>query len=338
MAEEQLGNTSGKKWTAQELYGSPESYRPEELQNMGMTEGWQPVPGMSTQAEAWQKQQDAAAAKQRMIDEAKADAASQLVLGQGLAGQSIRAGYGLSPEVQNYEYEKRKRFAEQAQAAQAMQAPQVINPEVQASLQSAALGLGPSAAQAQLNQAQGQLLRDQMALAASARGSGASRYAAQQAAQENMSRMGGQFADQSAALRAQEMNAARGQYLQGAGLTGEMAMRQQDINRQREFGYMALEQQMYDQALARGMRASEAAAAARQGIMNLRAQQQESASNRTMGYVGAGLGAAGATLGIMAPWLFGAGKPAATRTTEAPDAGGFSGGNSVDERSRGIFF
>ena len=345
MAWETVGDTSGKRSSGWEQYA-----------NEGGPDGGAAIPGVefapgrapvsSPAAKAAYEEAEADKKKREAdLQEFQADPAHQFDPGGGLAGASVNRMFGIDPQTQAYEAARRQSFLAQSLGAQNMQAPQAINPEMAQALQAAALGQGPSAAQAQFNQNQSQALRDQMAMASSMQGSGASQYAAQQAAMANMSRMSGQFADQSAMLRAQEMQGARGQYLQGAGLTGEMAMRQQDINQRREFGYLQAEQQMYQAALARGMSAAQAAQAARAGRIALQAQQGESSANRTMGYVGAGIGALGA-LGAAGLSMWGRNNQTPTPMTEAPSAGtsgagydpGYGAGyDSGYDGSRGIW-
>lgn len=87
--------------------------------------------------------------------------------------------------------------------------------------QSAAMGNQPSAAEYQMRQGLGDAARQQMAMAASARGPSGLAMGQYNAA-ANTGAMQQQGVNQAAQLRAQEMAQARGQYLQGAqGLRGQ---------------------------------------------------------------------------------------------------------------------
>jgi hypothetical protein len=88
-------------------------------------------------------------------------------------------------------------------------------------LRNAASGNGPSAAQAQLQSGVDQSIRAQQAQANSARGNGLAN--AQLQAQQTGAQMQGQAASQSAALRAQEMQAAQSTYAGAAGQAANTA-------------------------------------------------------------------------------------------------------------------
>ena len=94
-----------------------------------------------------------------------------------------------------------------------------IDPRFMAQLNAQAAGQGPSAAQTQLNAAQGNALNQAAALASSQRGN-QNPGMAQRAALQAQSQLASQGAGQAAALRAQEQQTATGQL---AGLTGQQA-------------------------------------------------------------------------------------------------------------------
>lgn len=117
----------------------------------------------------------------------------------------------------------------------------------------AAMGQVPSAAQIQMQSGIDAATRAQMAMANSAKGGGSAMAAAQRQALSSGADMQMQGVQQKAALRAQEMEAARNSYMQGA--TG---IRGQDLNsRAQDLQQMGLSQdQAYRQAqLEAGQRA-----------------------------------------------------------------------------------
>jgi len=125
-------------------------------------------------------------------------------------------------------------------------------------LQARAAGTGgPSAAEAQLQQATDRNMRGAMAMAASGRGNAA---LAGQAAGQQRAQMGQEAASQSASLRAQEQQQATSQLGQAIGGT-----------QQQELGYAGLEAQMYgadqNRIAAENAAALQASAAKQQGMM-----------------------------------------------------------------------
>lgn len=106
---------------------------------------------------------------------------------------------------------------------------------------SAAMGNGPSAAQATFNAANNAAMRQQLGMAAGARGGGLAQMAAQRSAMMNQGQMAGQAAQQAAILRAQEMQAAMAGYSGAAtnmrGMDQQLAMDQRRLNDALAMGY-----------------------------------------------------------------------------------------------------
>lgn len=119
---------------------------------------------------------------------------------------------------------------------------QVGTGPVSDAITSAALGRAPSAAQEMLNQAMGQQMLNEMAVAGSTQGGPMERMAAQLQAQQNVGRMGSQLSSGLATLRAQEMAEARGQAL---GL--------EDMRMRGQLGLMGFREGMQNQADANKM-------------------------------------------------------------------------------------
>lgn len=121
----------------------------------------------------------------------------------------------------------------------------------------AALGQGPSAAQAQLRMGLDQATASQYALANSARGGALGLAGAQQQAQSQAALMAGQAAQQAAVLRAQEQQAGmagyagvmgqqRGQDLQAQGLDAQQAQYQAGLEMQQR-GLNSTDQRFFEQ-------------------------------------------------------------------------------------------
>lgn len=142
-------------------------------------------------------------------------------------------------------------------------------------MRSAALGNQPSVAQQQLQMGRDQAIQNGMAMANSVRGGGANLAAAQMGAQRQAGEMMGQVNQQQAQLRAQEMTAARGQYMQAAaqqraqdlqlqGLDADSAFRQaqlelqgQTAGQQYALGLYGLGQHAADSATAAAIKGQE---------------------------------------------------------------------------------
>ena len=91
----------------------------------------------------------------------------------------------------------------------------------------ASRGIGPTAAQAQLDAANAQAMRQQLAMAASARGGAAQQAAAQRQAMFGMGAAGQANARSAADLRAREQQAAQGLLSQQLGTQGNLQLQQQ---------------------------------------------------------------------------------------------------------------
>lgn len=109
-----------------------------------------------------------------------------------------------SPEAQRYLEQIRKAEGEQGR---------FLNEQVRLR----ALGLAPSAAEMQMRQGQEQALRQQLAMASSARGGAGAQIQARRQAMFNAADIDAEIARRTAILRAQEQERAGAQYLTGLG-------------------------------------------------------------------------------------------------------------------------
>jgi Chaperone of endosialidase len=222
----------------------------------------------------------------------------------------------------------------------------------------AAMGQGPSAAQAQFAQALDQSRAQQASMAASARGSGLARAAAQTQAMQNASGIGQSAANASAALRAQEQQQGMAGFA-GLGTTirsGDMQNRGLDQQSQGQFAQQSqFQSQMNEAQQARNDQASQfyrgqegnvraaqqqagqARQAAQENTMNanlgLQARRDaakraddEADRNRAAAYIGAAgaIVATAATGGAAAPALVAAGANVAAQEAAASSSSGLT--------------
>lgn len=184
-------------------------------------------------------------------------------------------------------------------------------------VEASANGLGPSAAQAQLQGGLASSMRNSLALAAQARGGGAASVAAQQnASQQNMAASSAANF-QGAQLRAQEqMNAQsafaqqstamRASDLQRAGLSAQMAFQQAQLesaqraqNQQAQLGYEGMRQGVYNSQLSAQQAGEQqnAGTGATQAAARFAADQASNAMYRQL--IGGAMTAAGTAGGAM---------------------------------------
>lgn len=184
-------------------------------------------------------------------------------------------------------------------------------------LQSIIEGRGPSVAQQQMNAGLANAMQQQASIAASARGGGANLAAAQQAAANAAAGLSGNAVQQGALLRAQEQTNAinaygglagsmRGQDLQRAGLSGQLAaqsaqlqLQNRTANDSRNLAYEQMRRGVFQDQMA----ARQAGEAANQGVFQAnadRAQRADEAAtaerNRLIGTAGTVVGGAIGTL------------------------------------------
>jgi len=180
--------------------------------------------------------------------------------------------------------------------------------------QSAAMGNAPSAAASMMGMGNAQAMRNQMAMAANARGAGGMGVAGFQAA-NNMGQLQGQNIAQTGQLRAQEMAQARDAYMQGAsgmrgqdyaaaGMTGGWAqnqaaleMQQRQLGLQGQLGFEQLGYNVNDAQLRAQMQLESAQQGHWQAQSNLDAASQRASDANTWKGVSLGAGAVGGGMG-----------------------------------------
>lgn len=231
------------------------------------------------------------------------DPASFFNPGNGPAGLYVQNAYGVAQPQLDAAAKRRAMLEGLASNAQGV----ASSPQMQAAYQQAALGTAPSSAEAMLAQSMGQSMRDQLLLAGSAKGGVGQRVGAMEQAQQNLGQMQSSGAAQLAALRAQEMAQARGQYLQNQEFQGRQAL-----------GYYGMSQDQLEREYARraGMgqylqQAGEAVRTANQTSDNQRLSAWMSPISGVVGGAVSGLGN-GLMRGFMggAPGAAGAPQPA----------------------------
>jgi hypothetical protein len=178
--------------------------------------------------------------------------------------------------------------------------------------QQAAMGNAPSVAQAQMQQGLGQALNQGQALAAGARGAGAMGIAQANAAQ-GAAGLQAQTVGNAAALRAQEMAQARGDYMAGAsgiraqdygaaGMTGGWAQnqaalqeQQNALNQQGQLAYEGMGQRVGEDQLNAGLQHEGMGLGQWQTQVGL----DKAATDREQQVIGGGVGALSMGIGVL---------------------------------------
>jgi len=219
--------------------------------------------------------------------------ASQTVQTPGLSERA----FGIDPEEERRMQERRTALEAQRVAMGQQIAPQSADPQLLAALQQAALGRGPSGANASLQYARQQALGPQMAQMTTGPGLGGLQQ--QLAGMQGIAQTGIGLSGQAAALRAQEQGMGQQAYWrQAAGQAGleagqrEMALKGQFANLDEQTRlrlYQDEQRRRFQEERARLQVNARAALAQKYGAQAAAATQTE----------GAGIGAGGALLGAL---------------------------------------
>jgi hypothetical protein len=175
------------------------------------------------------------------------------------AGENVLGGLSGESDIGQIDYERRSAF----ESPEAQQYLEQIRKEegsqgrfLNDQIRRRALGLAPSAAELQMHEAQGQAVRQQLAMASSARGGAGGQILAQRQAMANTADLNAEIARRAAMLRAQEQAQAEQAYLTGTAslrnqraaslaMLGSDEARMQDLEQQAKAASAGAQLQMF---------------------------------------------------------------------------------------------